>query len=89
MLFALICRDKPGHLQLRQDNRAAHLDYIKATGVVVLAGPFIEEGAMSGSLIVLEADSLDAAKAWAARDPYALAGLFREVTVTEWRRVIG
>lgn len=89
MLFAVICRDKPGHLQVRQDNRAAHLEYIRATGIVILAGPFIDDGAMNGSLIVLEAASLEAANDWAAGDPYALAGLFREVNVTEWRRVIG
>lgn len=89
MLFAVICRDKAGHLQTRLDTRAAHLAYIEKTGVVKMAGPLIENGQMCGSLIVLEADSLDAAEAWAAGDPYKAAGLFDSVSVTEWKKVIG
>ena len=89
MLYAVICRDKPGHLKTRQDNRAAHLAYIEATGIVKLAGPFIENGEMCGTLAILEADNLAAAEAWAAGDPYKAAGLFESVTVTEWKKVIG
>jgi uncharacterized protein YciI len=89
MYFAVICRDKPGALQTRLDTRAAHLAYIESTGIVAMAGPFIEDGQMCGSLVVLDTDSLAAANAWAASDPYALAGLFASVSVTEWKKVIG
>lgn len=89
MRFAVICRDKPGHLQTRLDTRAAHLDYIAATGVVEMAGPFLEDGHMVGSLVILTVDSLSAAQDWAAGDPYAKAGLFDSVTITEWKKVIG
>lgn len=89
MLFAVICHDKPGALQTRLDNRAAHLAHIEATGIVRLAGPFIEAGQMCGSLIVLETDSLAAAQAWANADPYKAAGLFASVSVTEWKKVVG
>ncbi|WP_413874699.1 YciI family protein [Albidovulum sp.] len=89
MLYAVICRDKPAHLQTRLDTRAAHLAYIEATGIVKMAGPFLEGGQMCGSLVVLDADSLAAAEAWAAGDPYKAAGLFESVTVTEWKKVIG
>ena len=89
MLFAVICHDKPGHLQVRVDTRTAHLGYIEATGNVKMAGPLMKDGAMCGSLIVLEADSLDAAEAWAAADPYKAAGLFEDVSVIEWKKVIG
>ena len=89
MLFAVICRDKPGALQTRLDTRAAHLAYIEETGIVAMAGPFLEAGQMCGSLVILECDSLAAAQAWAAGDPYAAAGLFQSVTVTEWKKVIG
>lgn len=89
MLFAVICRDKPGHLQTRLDTRAAHLAYIEKTGIVTMAGPLIEDGQMCGSLIVLNAESLAAAQAWAAGDPYKAAGLFDTVSVTEWKKVIG
>lgn len=89
MLYAVICRDKPGLLETRLANRAAHLTYIEMTGIVKMAGPLIENGQMCGSLIVLEADSLGAAQDWVAGDPYGKAGLFSTVTVTEWKKVIG
>lgn len=90
MRVALICKDKPDHLQTRKDNRAAHLAYIEATGVVEMAGPFLDAGGqMTGSLVVLSVDDLEAAKAWAASDPYAKAGLFDSVDITEWKKVIG
>ena len=70
MRFAIICHDKPGTLQLRLDNRSAHLAHIQATGVVEMAGPFLDsDGQMTGSLIVLGVDSLQAAEGWAASDP--------------------
>ncbi len=89
MLYAVICRDKPGALQTRLDTRAAHLAYLETTGIVRMAGPFLEAGQMCGSLVVLECESLAAAQDWAASDPYAKAGLFDAVTVTEWKKVIG
>jgi len=90
MRAALICLDKPGALQTRLDNRAAHLAHIESTGVVEMAGPFLDDaGAMCGSLIILNVDTLGDARDWAAADPYAKAGLFQSVTVTEWKKVIG
>ena len=67
-LFAVICRDKPGQLQTRLDSRQAHLGFIRDSGIVRMAGPLIENGDMCGSLIVLEARDLDAARDWAARE---------------------
>jgi len=89
MLYAVICRDKPGALQIRLDTRAEHLAYIEATGIVKMAGPFLEDGQMCGSLVIVETDSLAAAQDWAAGDPYAKAGLFASASVTEWKKVIG
>lgn len=90
MRVALICKDKPGALQTRLDNRTAHLEHINASGIVEMAGPFLNEaGEMTGSLVVLEVDSLKAAQDWAAADPYAKAGLFESVVISEWKKVIG
>lgn len=90
MRVALICIDKPGALQIRLDTRAAHLDHIQTTGVVEMAGPFLDaQGQMSGSLIILTVDTLAEGQAWADADPYARAGLFQSVTLTEWKKVIG
>ena len=89
MLIALIAIDKPGALDIRKANRDAHLAYIQATGCVSLAGPFLEDGAMTGSLLVLDVETMDAARDWAANDPYAKAGLFESVTLREWKKVVG
>jgi uncharacterized protein YciI len=90
MRIALICTDKTNALQTRIDNRPAHLAYIQETGVVEMAGPFLNAlGQMTGSLIILSVDTLQAAQDWAASDPYAEAGLFDHVQITEWKKVIG
>ena len=90
MLVALVARDKPGHLDVRKANREAHLDYGAASGKVTLAGPLLgEDGEMQGSLIVLDVADLEEARAWAAGDPYAKAGLFESVALNEWKKVIG
>ncbi len=89
MLVALICIDKAQALQTRLDNRAAHLAYIEQTGIVAMAGPFLESGAMVGSLVVLDVEDMAQAKSWAANDPYAKAGLFESVTLREWKKVVG
>ena len=88
-LFAIICRDHPGMLDTRAATRAAHLDFLAAGDTVRMAGPLIEDGAMCGSLLVVEAADRAAAEAWAAGDPYKAAGLFRQVEVIEWKKVIG
>ena len=88
-LFAVICRDKPGALQIRLDTRDAHLAYLHDSGIVRMAGPLIEEGEMRGSLLVVEAGDLAAAQDWAASDPYKAAGLFGSTEVVEWKKVIG
>ena len=90
MRVALMTRDKPGALQIRLDTRTAHLDYINATGVVEMAGPFLDmDGRMCGSLVILDVADMAAAQDWAANDPYAKAGLFESAQLTEWKKVIG
>ncbi|MDE0968497.1 MAG: YciI family protein [Octadecabacter sp.] len=90
MRVALITQDNPDSLQIRLDNRDAHLAYIAETGVVEMAGPFLElDGQMCGSMIIMNVDTIAAAQAWADGDPYAKAGLFKHVRINEWKKVIG
>lgn len=90
MPFVLICRDRPGALEMRKANRDAHLAYLDRSGVVTLAGPLLDDdGGMAGSLVVLDVADRAAAEAWAAADPYALAGLFADVEIRRWIRAIG
>ena len=88
--FMMLCRDKPGHLPLRQETREAHLAYIAETGVVEQAGPLLDaDGGMCGSLLILDVADMEAAQAWGAGDPYFQAGLFESVHVERWKKVIG
>ncbi|MGE5564904.1 MAG: YciI family protein [Parcubacteria group bacterium] len=89
-LFVISWMDKPGHLHVRTANREAHLEYIRETGVVRLGGPYLNEnGEMAGSMIIIEADSLEMAQAWHALDPYRTAGLFDHSDVRPWRITVG
>jgi uncharacterized protein YciI len=90
MLIALIARDKPGALETRLANRAAHLDYVTQIGVVRQAGPLLDhDEQMIGSLLILEVEDMEAARRWAAGDPYSKAGLFQDVELIAWKKVIG
>ena len=89
MLFAVICTDRKDALEIRMANREAHLAYIAETGVVAQAGPFLDaEGRMCGSLVILDVADMDAARDWAANDPYARAGLFADVRIEQWKKVV-
>ena len=90
MLVCLMARDKAGALNVRMENRSAHVDYLKSTDHVHLAGPLIDaNGDMCGSMIVLDVPDMAAAENWVTDDPYGKAGLFESVTLTEWKKVIG
>lgn len=90
MLFVIEARDKAGALELRMQTRSAHLDYLKKLGDgLVLAGPFLDDDEKPcGSLVVIKADDLGAAKAIAARDPYVDAELFETSEVRRWNWAI-
>jgi uncharacterized protein YciI len=88
MLFALICKDKPGSLQVRVDTRPAHVAFLEGLNAdkkLAFAGPFLDaDGKPSGSLVVVEAPDLAGAQALSAADPYANAGLFESVEIRQW-----
>ena len=91
MLFAFICADKPGALQVRMDTRPdhlAHLNALDASGKLAFAGPFLGEvGKPTGSLVVVKAETIEEARQIAESDPYAKAGLFASVEVKAWNWV--
>ena len=90
MRIVLVTHDKPYHLHIRKENREAHLAYIKNSGVVEMAGPFLDtDEKMCGSLIILDVNDIAAAKAWVENDPYNKAGLFETSTLKIWEKVIG
>jgi hypothetical protein len=88
-MYAVICTDKEGGLETRKANRDKHLAYLGSTPVF-LAGPFLDgDDSMSGSLVVIDVATRAEAEAWAANDPYAQAGLFKNVRIEKFKKVIG
>ena len=90
-LFVISWLDKPNSLQVRMGAREAHLAYIAAHGdKAKIGGPFLDkDGQMAGSMMVIEAESLEAAHAFHDADPYKLAGLFDTSQVLPWRVAAG
>ncbi len=91
-MFMVVCKDKPGHLQTRLDNRAAHLEYAKGFGAkIIIGGPLLTDDGqgMIGSAFVFDTDDRAELDAFLANDPYAKAGLFESVTVTRYKKVLG
>lgn len=90
-LFVLYGRDVAGGVELRKATRASHLEWIESLRPrVKLAGPmFADDGATPvGSVMIIEADSLEAAKAEFARDPYAAAGLWASTAISQFNWVV-
>ena len=98
MLYAIISQDKQNSLADRLNARPAHLDrlnQLKAAGRLVLAGPHPAidtpdpgDAGFSGSLVVAEFPSLEDAQVWANADPYNAAGVYQQVTVKPFKKVL-
>lgn len=97
MLYAIVAEDVVDSLERRQAARPAHLarlETLQAEGRLILAGPCpaIDSpdpgpAGFSGSLIVAEFDSLEAARHWAEVDPFVSAGVYARVVVRPFRQV--
>ena len=87
MPMLIRCTDKPNSLQVRQDNRPVHLEYLDANKDKLMAGGAVldDAGVPYGSVLIVDTDDKAEAEAFAANDPFAKAGLFATVEVTAWR----
>jgi uncharacterized protein YciI len=98
MYYMIYSQDVEDSLEKRLKARPDHLVRVNALvdeGRLLIAGPTPAIDAedpgpagFSGSLIVAEFDSLEAAKAWADEDPYVKAGVYKEVTVKPFKKVL-
>ncbi len=98
MFYVIYSEDVENSLSLRLSVREHHIERLKALqiqGRLLLAGPCPAidseepgEAGFTGSLIVAEFDSLSAAKAWADDDPYISAGVYKNVTVKPYKKVL-
>lgn len=98
MLYAVIATDVSQSLEKRMSARPAHLERLQAlqqAGRLILAGPHPaidsnqpDSEGFTGSLVVAEFDSLQAAQAWADADPYISAGVYANVIVKPFIKVL-
>lgn len=98
MYYAILAEDHPNSLDNRKANRPAHLarlNALKDEGRLLIAGPHpaidspdAGPAGFTGSLVVAEFDSLEAAQAWAADDPYQHGGVYARVTVKPFLKVL-
>lgn len=98
MWYAIISEDVKDSLALRKGARPDHiarLNRLKDEGRLLLAGPHPAidseepgEAGFTGSLVVAEFPSLDAARTWADEDPYMHAGVYASVTVKPFKPVL-
>jgi len=98
MYYAIIGEDHDNSLERRMQARPAHIARLKELldqGRILTAGPFpaIDSedpgpAGFTGSLIIAEFDSLEAAQAWADADPYIQTGVYKRVTVKPFKKVL-
>jgi len=98
MLYVIWARDVPDSLSKRQTSRPDHVARLKALleqGRLIIAGPMPAvdssdpgDAGMSGSMIVAEFPSLADAQSWADADPYIAAGVYEEVIVKPYLKVL-
>ncbi len=98
MLYAIISEDRKDSLQGRRQARPNHLqrlETLKIEGRLILAGPHPAidtddpgSAGFTGSLVVAEFDSLEAATNWADADPYIAAGVYEKVVVKPFKKVL-
>ena len=97
MYYAIIAQDRADSLSARLEARPAHLERLRQLqneGRLLLAGPHpaIDSedpgtAGFTGSLVVAEFSNLDAARNWAAEDPYVVAAVYENVIVKPFRKV--
>ena len=98
MLYAIISEDITNSLPLRIKARPAHIDRLnelKQQGRLILAGPHPAidsndpgDAGFTGSLVVAEFPDLVSAQAWADADPYVAAGIYENVVVKPFKKVL-
>jgi uncharacterized protein YciI len=98
MWYAIISQDVENSLEKRLSVRPVHVARLKTLqdeGRLLIAGPHPAidsedpgSAGFTGSLVVAEFDSLISAQAWADADPYVEAGVYSNVMVKPFKKVL-
>jgi hypothetical protein len=89
-MYALICFDRPDSAALRDQHRAAHMEFLKQhSGKIVFGGPLkgTPDGPSSGALIVVDCATRKEAEAFIAGDPFHRGGVYESVAVRAFKQV--
>jgi uncharacterized protein YciI len=89
MPFIIETFDKPDSQAVRQQHRAAHLEFLDANKHLLLAcgAKLHDDGAdLGGGLYVLDVETRQEAEAFILADPFTTAGLFDRYTIVRWRK---
>ena len=94
MLFAVWARDAAGMQGTREQVRPRHRVRLRQPEPhpvkVVLAGPtFGDDARMCGTMLVVEAETIEAVRAFVAADPYVEAGVYESYEIRPWKCGIG
>lgn len=84
MIYIFHLVDKPDSAELRLRIRPEHKAYLaQKAEQIAFAGPLVAEDGqtMIGSLLAIDFDSLSAAQAWLADEPFTRAGLYASSSV--------
>lgn len=97
MLYVIYAEDNADSLEKRSSVRPAHLarlQILQDEGRLIVAGPMPAVDSndpgvagFTGSTVIAEFSSLEAAQSWANDDPYVAAGVYRQVAVKPFKRV--
>ena len=98
MWYMIFAQDHPDSLEKRKAARPDHLRRLEALreeGRLLLAGPLPAvdsedpgPAGFTGSLVVAAFESLEDARAWAEADPYKTAGVYSQVEVRPFKKVL-
>ena len=98
MWYAVMSEDYEGTLEKRlaaRPDHVARLTALRDEGRLLVAGPHPAvdspdpgPAGFTGSLVVVDFDSLESAQAWANEDPYIAAGVYSNVSVKPFNLVL-
>jgi hypothetical protein len=87
--YAIITRDKPNSLQVRNEARAEHIEYLtRHHDKLLAAGAQTDDAGQGGygGIIIVDTDDRAEAEAFIRDDPFTKAGLFSGIEVVRWRK---